>query len=213
MDDAATQWLSQQVKPKHALRGAGPDEPQSDDTTRRSQLDSSGTIRHSVRMDSSQSRESSRGSHIASSNDSRSDISNDWRSMGASTVSNEAPSGTWPSVGSELHPTGSCRPCLFSHTAIGCSNGSACDYCHLNHRRQRGTRPCKAKRDRFKAIAEREARQAGLLPESAAGEGDGGDPGASGPSPDGGNEDWAELVDDPDVPVRRNAQGRRILHL
>jgi len=35
-----------------------------------------------------------------------------------------------PSVGSTEHGAGVCKPCAFFHTA-GCSNGVACQFCHL----------------------------------------------------------------------------------
>merc|ERR1719310_1993737 len=35
-----------------------------------------------------------------------------------------------PSIGSQGHRLGSCKPCAFVHTK-GCSNGATCIYCHL----------------------------------------------------------------------------------
>jgi len=51
-----------------------------------------------------------------------------------------------PTVGSVLHENGSCKPCLFVRTDVGCQSGEACKFCHLQHRR----RCCKGKRDRYK---------------------------------------------------------------
>eukprot|EP00428_Durinskia_dybowskii_P053875 CAMPEP_0170325432 /NCGR_PEP_ID=MMETSP0116_2-20130129/63581_1 /TAXON_ID=400756 /ORGANISM="Durinskia baltica, Strain CSIRO CS-38" /LENGTH=272 /DNA_ID=CAMNT_0010578465 /DNA_START=43 /DNA_END=861 /DNA_ORIENTATION=+ len=121
-----------------------------------------------------------------------------------------------PSVGSAMHGVEKCRPCMFINTVVGCANGAACEYCHISHRRRRATRPCKAKRDRFKAIADRQAREAGLLGEAAdadGGVGGAGEQAQGGDIPEGAHEDWAEEIDDQDMPIRRNAQGRRILQL
>mmetsp|Transcript_35183 Transcript_35183/g.64246 ORF Transcript_35183/g.64246 Transcript_35183/m.64246 type:complete len:236 (+) Transcript_35183:102-809(+) len=38
-----------------------------------------------------------------------------------------------PSVGSEGHNLGLCRPCIFFPKAVGCENGRNCAYCHLEH--------------------------------------------------------------------------------
>mmetsp|Transcript_77249 Transcript_77249/g.151532 ORF Transcript_77249/g.151532 Transcript_77249/m.151532 type:complete len:289 (+) Transcript_77249:90-956(+) len=206
-------------------RGAKPTlrRPVSSTSGGASHADSSETPRLVVdAADSSCSRESAAGvhtsqNHLVFPDDSTSDVSIDGRSA---TNSTEEPlahgsgkaRGTWPSVGSELHSSGTCKPCLFKHTAIGCSKGAACEFCHLGHRRSRATRPCKAKRERYKAIAEREAREAGILPkagcwsESSAA-------GAGGQPRRGDDNGWAELVDDADEPPRRNARGKQILHL
>ena len=55
-----------------------------------------------------------------------------------------------PSQGASFHDSGTCRPCLFVHTAVGCNNGAACTFCHLQHARGSKPRPCKGKRDRYK---------------------------------------------------------------
>jgi len=49
-------------------------------------------------------------------------------------------------VGSLFHENGTCKPCLFVRTDVGCQSGEACKFCHLQHRR----RCCKGKRDRYK---------------------------------------------------------------
>jgi len=37
----------------------------------------------------------------------------------------------FPSVGSQGHHQGTCKPCAFFWTEEGCKNGSACSFCHL----------------------------------------------------------------------------------
>lgn len=37
------------------------------------------------------------------------------------------------SVGAELHESGTCHPCIFFTKAVGCDNGAACTFCHLEH--------------------------------------------------------------------------------
>jgi len=37
----------------------------------------------------------------------------------------------YPSLGSELHHTGDCKPCAFFWKPIGCQSGKACQFCHL----------------------------------------------------------------------------------
>jgi len=37
----------------------------------------------------------------------------------------------FPSVGSERHHAGNCKPCVFMHKADGCSSGHECSFCHL----------------------------------------------------------------------------------
>mmetsp|Transcript_104166 Transcript_104166/g.204312 ORF Transcript_104166/g.204312 Transcript_104166/m.204312 type:complete len:279 (-) Transcript_104166:66-902(-) len=161
------------------------------------------------------------GDHIVFGDpSSSSEVSNEVRSIGASTedlggTAAQGGRGAFPSVGSELHLAGKCKPCLFSHTAVRCANGAACQFCHLSHRRLKMSRPCKAKRERFKAIADRQAREAGLhLDDSVAGS-ESGVVGRSHPQSlegDGGTEGegWADSATEP---LRLNAQGRRILQL
>jgi len=50
-----------------------------------------------------------------------------------------------------LHDAGKCKPCLFAHTKTGCSNGDACQFCHLKHR-SRAPRPSRSTRNRCKQI-------------------------------------------------------------
>jgi len=54
------------------------------------------------------------------------------------------------SVGSLLHDQGTCRPCVFARTRMGCHNGSDCHFCHFTHFRKAAARPCKARRRRFR---------------------------------------------------------------
>lgn len=60
-----------------------------------------------------------------------------------------------PSVGSVLHEAGTCKPCLFMHTKIGCQNGETCEFCHFRHKRSGKARPCKGKRERYRKLVER----------------------------------------------------------
>jgi len=52
------------------------------------------------------------------------------------------------SMGSALHATGRCVPCLFYHRSMGCSNGTRCTFCHFYHPSKPKSRPCKDKRAR-----------------------------------------------------------------
>merc|ERR1711879_325383 len=58
-------------------------------------------------------------------------------------VSDEAASEL-PSIGSQGHSRGLCRPCGFAHHANGCEKGSLCEFCHICPRgtieRQRKTK-------------------------------------------------------------------------
>mmetsp|Transcript_95169 Transcript_95169/g.274043 ORF Transcript_95169/g.274043 Transcript_95169/m.274043 type:complete len:282 (-) Transcript_95169:294-1139(-) len=104
------------------------------------------------------------GDHILFPEDTMSELSEGAQSGDAKPVTLTASSGqavrvVGRSVGSQNHGVGKCRPCMFVHTVVGCSNGAACTFCHLNHRRTKVTRPCKAKRDKFKALVEQQARQ------------------------------------------------------
>jgi len=64
-----------------------------------------------------------------------------------------AVSATVASVGSALHVSGACRPCMFTKLPQGCKFGAGCDFCHVagNDGTSEGrARPCKGKRDRVK---------------------------------------------------------------
>lgn len=75
--------------------------------------------------------------------------------------------GELPSAGSAGHRKGRCKPCAFIHTE-GCSNGSACPFCHLcpPGEKQRRKKELKALRKARAAAAaatsgETERKQAG----------------------------------------------------
>jgi len=54
-----------------------------------------------------------------------------------------------PSVGSLLHASGKCTPCIFFTRESGCQKGECCKFCHIRHQRKHRDRPCKERRDRF----------------------------------------------------------------
>lgn len=56
------------------------------------------------------------------------------------------------SAGSANHEFGTCKPCAFTHTNVGCLNGVDCEFCHYRHNRKSKPRPCKGKRDRYRRI-------------------------------------------------------------
>lgn len=60
--------------------------------------------------------------------------------------------GTPSSIGAIGHEAGTCKPCLFYRTKMGCNNGVHCPHCHLRHRRSERQRPCKGKRDRYRKM-------------------------------------------------------------
>lgn len=53
------------------------------------------------------------------------------------------------SVGSKLHPLGTCTPCLYVGRGEGCRHGQSCAFCHVSHQRKRRDRPCRERRKRF----------------------------------------------------------------
>lgn len=58
------------------------------------------------------------------------------------------------SIGSELHASGACKPCLYKNSRLGCLNGEACRFCHLSgHARKSRARPSKSTRVQCKQIA------------------------------------------------------------
>mmetsp|Transcript_125388 Transcript_125388/g.360231 ORF Transcript_125388/g.360231 Transcript_125388/m.360231 type:complete len:233 (+) Transcript_125388:97-795(+) len=222
---AAANWLNKSDRPQwsdlddagedqaaaasssSAARGASSTSTQSASTSNPGQAASGGRTSARARAGRGRAQHSSAASSASSSRGS-SDQTSD-TSTGSKTSQ-----GQWPSVGSQLHPSGKCRPCMFSHTPAGCSNGAACQYCHCSHRRQRAIRPNKAKRDRFKALADRQAREAGLLPDGAGSDDDIAGRAGDEPAEDNaGDQDWTELIEDEAFPVRRNKSGKKILHL
>jgi len=52
----------------------------------------------------------------------------------------------------DLHGAGQCRPCLYNASKNGCMNGSACRFCHLEHKKKNRPRPCKATRIQCKKL-------------------------------------------------------------
>lgn len=66
-------------------------------------------------------------------------------------VATELPDRPCLSIGSEAHESGSCKPCLFAFIEPGCPDGAQCRFCHLPHKSTR-SRPCKAKRDRYRKL-------------------------------------------------------------
>lgn len=57
------------------------------------------------------------------------------------------------SVGSALHQTRQCRPCMYVSSKTGCIKGQDCQYCHLAHPKKNRPRPCKATRLQCKQLA------------------------------------------------------------
>lgn len=57
-----------------------------------------------------------------------------------------------PSVGSQWHNMGSCRPCVYVRSTKGCKFGLSCDFCHIaaEHGESVRSRPSKGKRVRMK---------------------------------------------------------------
>eukprot|EP00747_Dinoflagellata_sp_TGD_P063355 gnl/TRDRNA2_/TRDRNA2_153405_c0_seq5.p1 gnl/TRDRNA2_/TRDRNA2_153405_c0~~gnl/TRDRNA2_/TRDRNA2_153405_c0_seq5.p1 ORF type:complete len:335 (+),score=43.78 gnl/TRDRNA2_/TRDRNA2_153405_c0_seq5:93-1097(+) len=63
--------------------------------------------------------------------------------------------GQMTSVGSAMHASGMCKPCLFIASKVGCTNGIVCSFCHFPHKRKNKPRPCKGKRDRYRRLVSR----------------------------------------------------------
>lgn len=57
------------------------------------------------------------------------------------------------SVGSELHQSGQCKPCVYFNNEAGCLKGSKCKFCHLCRKRKGRQRPCKSTRNQCKQVA------------------------------------------------------------
>jgi len=53
------------------------------------------------------------------------------------------------SVGSLQHSQGTCRPCVFARTRLGCHNGTDCLFCHCMHEPKKAERPSREGRKRF----------------------------------------------------------------
>jgi len=54
-----------------------------------------------------------------------------------------------PSVGSLLHASGKCTPCMYFNRESGCQKIESCKFCHIRHQRKHRDWPCKEWRDRF----------------------------------------------------------------
>ncbi|CAK0796576.1 unnamed protein product [Prorocentrum cordatum] len=50
----------------------------------------------------------------------------------------------WLKASEAQHAAGTCRPCLFLGTEVGCANGRTCRFCHLPHAAKRRARPSRA---------------------------------------------------------------------
>jgi len=61
-------------------------------------------------------------------------------------------SGEFASVGSLKHVEGSCKPCAFVYTPIGCKLNVRCAFCHVLHRRKERRRLGKKKRERYQDL-------------------------------------------------------------
>jgi len=73
-----------------------------------------------------------------------------------------------PSLGSVLHASGKCTPCIFV-ARDACPEGYSCDKCHFQHQAQKHKtklRPCKEKRDRYRKLASRIASRIEKNPDS-----------------------------------------------
>lgn len=56
------------------------------------------------------------------------------------------------SVGSALHNSGQCKPCLFFYSEVGCRKDEACLFCHSAHKGKSRPRPNKDKRVRYRKL-------------------------------------------------------------
>ncbi|CAK0827624.1 unnamed protein product, partial [Prorocentrum cordatum] len=66
------------------------------------------------------------------------------------------PRGAEPSRGpKEPHAAGTCRPCHYFSSRVGCANGAQCGFCHFPHATQRRPRPSKATRLHCRRLVER----------------------------------------------------------
>eukprot|EP00747_Dinoflagellata_sp_TGD_P115694 gnl/TRDRNA2_/TRDRNA2_172218_c0_seq3.p1 gnl/TRDRNA2_/TRDRNA2_172218_c0~~gnl/TRDRNA2_/TRDRNA2_172218_c0_seq3.p1 ORF type:complete len:309 (+),score=22.09 gnl/TRDRNA2_/TRDRNA2_172218_c0_seq3:80-1006(+) len=70
------------------------------------------------------------------------------------------------SVGSELHATGNCKPCIWMKHNAGCTKGAECIFCHVDHPKGRRTRPSKEYRTQCKEIVAKLDQEFGHDPES-----------------------------------------------
>jgi hypothetical protein len=65
--------------------------------------------------------------------------------------------GELTSVGSIKHVEGSCKPCAFVYTRVGCKKNIRCEFCHILHRRKDRRRLGRQKRERYRDLISRVA--------------------------------------------------------
>jgi len=83
--------------------------------------------------------------------ESRSQTQLEPQSVGPSANETDEPEPL-PSIGSAKHYNRTCKPCFFIKTSRGCTDGSACKFCHLHVKKLR-PRPGKSARAAAKSLA------------------------------------------------------------
>lgn len=63
--------------------------------------------------------------------------------------------GELTSVFSIKHAGGSCKPCTFFYTRVGCEKHIRCQFCHIPHRSKDRRRQGKKKRERYRDLISR----------------------------------------------------------
>jgi hypothetical protein len=63
--------------------------------------------------------------------------------------------GHLTSVGSIRHADGSCKPCTFLYTRLGCEKSIRCEFCHMFHPSKDRRRLGKNKRGRYRQLISR----------------------------------------------------------
>lgn len=71
------------------------------------------------------------------------------------------------SVGSRLHRSGNCRPCIFFARETGCNSKAECKYCHFDHSRRTRRRPPRWKRTPWPPVPEVATTPPGTPPRGA----------------------------------------------
>lgn len=66
------------------------------------------------------------------------------------------------SVGSALHKSGQCKPCLFFYSEVGCRKNEECVFCHSAHKGKSRPRPNKDKRVRYRKLITLQQAQSGV---------------------------------------------------
>lgn len=64
------------------------------------------------------------------------------------------------------HMAGTCKPCAFIRTPVGCGSGSDCRFCHFVHSRH-SKRPGKLKRDRYRKLVDQLLASNGYIAEQS----------------------------------------------